>query len=232
MIKIAVCDDERIFRDEISRILKTYSQEMNAKLEVECFVSGEALLQSTVEYDLYFLDYYMTGINGMDTAWLLRNRGIKAQIVFLTYHKEAMQEAFKVKAFRYLIKDSNKEELYHCIDDFINDCCSYEKIKVNGIEGYMIINSKNIQYITASHNGSEVWTEDGSYHSCYSLNEWELRLDRRSFFRSHKNSIVNLGFINKVDSIIELTSGERVELSRRSKLKLQSAMVNYISKYA
>jgi two-component system, LytTR family, response regulator LytT len=231
VINIAICDDELIFRNEISKTLNKYSKEFKIEIHIQSFESGERLLSSNNRFDLYFLDYIMNGINGIETAKTLRDRKVKAPIVYMTFYKEAMQDAFKVNAFRYIFKENNEEELYHCMDDYIAEYCTYEQIKVDTQNGYRIIPCNNIQFITSAHNGSELWTSEGLYQSMNSLNDWVDMLDHTIFFRSHKNSIVNLSYINRVDKVIELTNGERVEISRRKKKSLQESLTNYISKY-
>ncbi len=42
------------------------------------------------------------GINSINTAFALRERGYDEMIIFLTSHTEFMLDAFKVKAFRFL----------------------------------------------------------------------------------------------------------------------------------
>jgi DNA-binding LytR/AlgR family response regulator len=230
-LNIAICDDEVLFRREIYDMLKTYEINNEVHLTVSCFKSGEQLINCEKEFDLYFIDYVMKSINGIRTAKILREKGIKSPIVFLTNYKEAMQEAFVVKAYRYIIKENFKVDLYKCINDYIKEYYTYSKIKVNCEGGYIIIKTINILYIMSAHNGTELGTLDGIYKSMTSLNEWENSLDNSIFFRCHKNSIVNLSYIKKVTNTIELINGERVELSRRNRKKLIDSLLNYFDRH-
>ena len=68
--KIAVCDDEQIFIDDAVAKLKEQSEHC----EISEYTSGEELLNSPLEFNIIFLDIEMTGINGINTAFLLRER--------------------------------------------------------------------------------------------------------------------------------------------------------------
>lgn len=99
-MNIAICDDERIFRD-------TLEQAIRAQLKIcsiRQFVCGEDLLREAADFDVIFLDIEMPGLNGMQTAEMIRKLSKEIRIVFLTSHGEFVHDAFRVRAFRYLSK--------------------------------------------------------------------------------------------------------------------------------
>ncbi len=69
MLKIAVCDDEKIFSDMICGLINKTVKDISA-CDISVFNSGEALLFAYAEndFDIIFLDIEMSGINGMETA--------------------------------------------------------------------------------------------------------------------------------------------------------------------
>ncbi len=106
----AVCDDEKNIREHLSRLIKAQA----VGCCVDLFESGDALLASQTEYDIYFLDIHMPGTNGMQAAEELRGRrraklgpGI---IIFITALREHMSEAFDVNAFHYLVKPLDEKK--------------------------------------------------------------------------------------------------------------------------
>jgi len=96
--KIAVCDDEKIFVDDLTEKIKSCGNEY----EIYPFDSGESLLKSKIVFNIIFLDIEMTGLDGINAAFKLRENGYDGIIIFLTSHTEFMPEAFKVNAFRFL----------------------------------------------------------------------------------------------------------------------------------
>ena len=85
MIKIAICDDERRFVDQIRDILKEYCEEIGQMVYIEGFYDGRMLLdQYRCQFDVIFLDIKMPYIDGMEVAEKIREKDQDVMIVFLT----------------------------------------------------------------------------------------------------------------------------------------------------
>ena len=59
MIKIAICDDDKIFCDEIEEAINNYERTISSAISIEIFYSGEALIEYISDgnvLDLIFLD--------------------------------------------------------------------------------------------------------------------------------------------------------------------------------
>lgn len=98
MIKFAVCDDEPLMARELSASLEAYMEEhRDVPCSVRRFSSGRALLESGDSFDVVFLDVQMASPNGMDTARLLRRRGDRSLLVFVTVLKECVFDTFEVE---------------------------------------------------------------------------------------------------------------------------------------
>lgn len=142
-MNIAVCDDEKIIVDDIA-----------AKLTSQCgdcriikLFSGEQLLESTFDFDMIFLDIEMSGINGMNTANVLRKMGYNGVIIFLTSQLEYMQEAFKVGAFRYLEKPIDNEKFNEAFSNARYDILNTKHIVLNEKGQNLCIKLTDIVYI-------------------------------------------------------------------------------------
>ena len=117
-MRMAVCDDEKPFREEIRAAVYTYSDLHRLEIVLDQFERGEDLLRSENEYEIIFLDYKMEGINGLETAKNLRERNIDSTIIFLTSFPRFVYEAFEVDTFRFFKKPLNEIELYKALDDY------------------------------------------------------------------------------------------------------------------
>ena len=107
MISIAICEDEKIYRDKLKEFLKKFLEQK--KYSVEEFENGESFLErfeSDESYrenlDIVLLDIQMDGINGMDVARKIREWNKKLQIIFITAVPDFLADGYEVKAFRYL----------------------------------------------------------------------------------------------------------------------------------
>lgn len=71
MFRIAICDDEKIFRDDLKEILIRYMTDRGIMLEIDTFSSGKEFVELGIEmvkYKIVFLDINMDELDGIMTA--------------------------------------------------------------------------------------------------------------------------------------------------------------------
>ena len=71
MFKIAICDDENLFTEELKELISGYMMEKDFIFEIDTYNSGEALVElgvGVVRYTVVFLDINMEKIDGIKTA--------------------------------------------------------------------------------------------------------------------------------------------------------------------
>ena len=74
-LKIAICDDDALCRDQILSIVNAYITQKNRDISVSVFDRAAALIdvaQRFGGYDIYILDIIMPGINGIKLGVDLR----------------------------------------------------------------------------------------------------------------------------------------------------------------
>lgn len=99
---------------------------------------------------MIFLDIEMTGINGINAAFALRERGYDGIIIFLTSYTEFMPDAFKVKAFRFLDKPLDSEKFYKAFSEAKKEIMNTEHILLSYISGKTVyLKLADIVYLEA-----------------------------------------------------------------------------------
>lgn len=218
MISIAICEDEketqRLIEDYLDNILKN----INIEYEIKKYISGEELLESNLkDIDILLLDIQMGQINGMDTARKIREVDNKMEIIFITSLIDYVQEGYEVRAYRYLLKPIELEELKKhvltCIKAIEINKNNYIVIK-NKSNTYKI-DSNEIKYIEVQKKYMLIHTINKSFDVRYSLEKIEKDINLDKFVRCHKSFLVNLSYVENIKSnTIVLESGEEVPVSR------------------
>ncbi|WP_195938144.1 LytR/AlgR family response regulator transcription factor [Romboutsia sp. 1001713B170131_170501_G6] len=217
MIRVAICEDEKdtqlLIEDYIHNILKN----INIEYEIQKYNLGEELLESNLkDIDILLLDIQMGQINGMDTARKIREVDNKMEIIFITSLIDYVQEGYEVRAYRYLLKPIELEELKKhilaCIKEIENKN-SYILIK-NKSNTYKIY-SNEIKYIEVQKKNMLIHTINKNLDVRYSLEKIEKDINLDKFVRCHKSFLVNLSYVENIKSnTIILESGEEVPVSR------------------
>lgn len=230
MMKIAICDDEKIFRDQI----KSCISEVSRDFKPDEYVCGNDLVNSRVEYDIIFLDIDMPGISGIETAEKLRGLGAEAEIIFLTSHVEFVYEAFKVRAFRFLQKPVEPDKFGEAFRNAVLNC-EKEKIVIEYKGQVTEMYIDNIVYIESSGEGSFIYDSKGSYcQSPVPLKEWNEKLKDHPFYRIHKTYLVSMKYVSTFEKNTLKLVGytDEFPIARRSISDFRSAYLEFIKNNA
>ena len=233
MLRIAICDDNEHVCAQMKEFCSSFlGESINHELLV--FNDGLQLTNCKQHIDILFLDIEMPFLNGFKVAEELYKRSRDTRIIFLTNYAEMMQKAFKVKAFRYLIKPVNEEELKESLTEAIKDIHSNTKIVVNCSESEgkteIIVYEKDIMYIEAIGDGSVIYTfAQGHIISRKPLKYWEEQLTDALFFQTHKSFIVSLAYVTSVKkNSVTILGGIEVPLAKRKSAIFNEYVATYI----
>ena len=205
VLKIAICDDEKEFRDAAERMLKLYMEDKGVSYQVDTFGVPSDLVDATEKgtiYDIYLLDIYMPGITGMSIATELRSRSVKSPVIFLTSSTDHALEAFGVDATHYLLKPYTKDNFYMGMEKAMQSITSHkdDSIVLKVDNEYRSISISKILYCEAEDKYQRLYLENGERllvritgtELYKQLSEFEC------FYRCGRAHIVNLNHISKV----------------------------------
>ena len=208
--RIAICEDEAFYREELLALLKAYGNETDNSLEIDYYSSGEAFLEDGENkvYQIIILDVEMGQLSGVEVARELRKHDENVQIIFATSHEKYALNAFDVSALGYLVKPVSYIKLKHILSkaimmiDFMKDKDDAKKkyIKVKSKYESVNILVDSIRYIEKKRNKSIIHGKDNVY-SCYeTLSQLYEKLDILKFIYTHQGYIVNY---NKIQEVLE-----------------------------
>ena len=242
MIRAIVIDDERLARQELKNLLQSFD---NIQIVAESGKPEEALdLIERENPDPIFLDIQMPGMTGFELLDELEGKA--PEVIFVTAYDEYALKAFEVNALDYLMKPVEESRLQESIDKIakrIEKKKSEENVHVNDGklelhdqvflkdgEKCWFVELEKIRLFESEGNYVRVYFDESRPLILKSLNALTDRLSEKFFFRASRKHIVNLRWIEKVETwfngglLVILKDGTKVEVSRRQSVKLKEMM--------
>lgn len=103
-LDIAVVEDEKAIREHIMSLIENQEPASHP----EGFATGEELLAAKRRFDIVFLDIQMEGLNGIETARILREKQEETILVFVTGIREYVFEALDLYAASHYHRHSGE----------------------------------------------------------------------------------------------------------------------------
>lgn len=225
MMQIAICDDNKVFLDDIhDKLTKLLPEEV----EYLRFESGDAFLNADVEPDFLFLDIEMPGTDGITLKDLLDSSDKKTRIIFLTNYENRMREAFGNRVIGFLNKPVDIDDLKNITDKILRDIQKrvYE-FDINN--KHVMIPVDDILYIESDDKYTYLNTvKKERYCIRRTMKEWIEDLPEELFCRINRSYIIHYDLCKNGIKKILLPDNREVEVSRLYRDKLKKGYTDYL----
>ena len=242
MMRTMIVDDERLARQEIKRLLESFSE---IEVIAESGVVDEALdIIEKEKPDLLLLDIQMPGKTGFELLDELN--GPAPEVIFITAYDEYALQAFEVNALDYLMKPFDKNRLIDSVlkvskrvedrresrrvSDEVETLSTKDQVFLKDGDKCWFVELSKVRLFESEGNYVRVYFDDQRPLILKSLNGLTERLNEKYFFRASRKHIVNLKWIDKVETwfngglLVFLKDGTKVEVSRRQSVRLKEMM--------
>lgn len=230
-MKIAICDDDIEYINQIERLLDGYREENN--LEISIFSSGEELLKTMDDnrYDLMFLDIEMKEISGIDVARIIKEKGYNAIIFFITNYTSYVSDTFILGAFQFLIKPINEKLFIKEFERALEEHKARHQQYVVRWKGITTsIKYSDICYIEVYDKHLYIRTDDAIYQCVGNLMDEYDKLKLYQFSRCHKGYIVNLAKIKNIGKqAVTMRNGDVVPIGRKFREEINNDFTVYLA---
>jgi two-component system, LytTR family, response regulator len=226
-MKALIVDDERIARQELRRLLAAHPE---IEIAAEAHNGEHALeLISKLAPDVIFLDIQMPEMTGFE---MLAKLDDVPQVIFTTAYDEYAIKAFEVSALDYLLKPIASARLAAAVAKLRPPKVPprLEQVFVRDGERCWLVRVADIYLLESEGNYTRVCFKGERPLITRSLAALETRLDPAIFFRTSRAQIINLKWVEKVETgpagnlVITLRSGATVAASRRQSAALREAL--------
>lgn len=232
-MRIAIVDDISAEADRMKKILQKIAPEKCMNFDISCFESGESFLNDfeNNSFDIIFMDIYMNGISGVDTAKEIRRKDQNCLLIFLTISTEHMCEAFSCHAFEYIQKPVDEERVFRIITDALHILpkkMQYMEF-ISNRQTVRLLYSDFVTAVSADHYLNITDCNDRIYKIRQALSAFIKPLETDSrFLQINKGIMVNMDYVVSIEAnICTLKNGRTLPVKVRDSLKIKEIWYYY-----
>lgn len=224
MLRIAICDDNRLDVERLEAALDTLS---SYSISYDVYFSADELLKYTFQnkesYHLYIFDIEMPGMTGLELAREIRKNGEKALFVFLTGYTEYVMEAFDVITFDYISKPITAEKLESVLVKAMN---YLNMVKQDFTFRYgrkqFRVSCGDILYFEKKGRLAVIHTIPENFKTNMTVSELWKQLDERVFTQIHASYIINMEHLRSVEGDeAVMDNGDRLLISHSHRQEIR-----------
>ncbi len=215
MLQAAICDNEELFTQKMKTLLADCLKGYELDAQIETFASAQAFLQAcqTKRYDFVFLDVELDEASGMDVACEMRKTNPDAILVFASGFVKYAVQGYKVRAFRYLLKQELEEEFPICMKEVLQEIKRQRQtMSIKTVDGAAVsVRLSDIWYLEGKNHNVCVCTAGGDYLVHDTLNHLCAQIPSEDFMRIQRSFCVNMRNVVQV-------KGNTVQLANKTVL--------------
>lgn len=232
-MRIAIVDDleeEAVF---MKKLLYSFADETDLSFDISCFINGREFLAAFERnrFDVVFMDIYMDGMTGVETAEILRKRDIRSILIFLTTSTEHMPEAFSCHAFEYIQKPADYERVRTVMTD-VMDLFSETPLYMEFISNRQSVRLLYSDFAAAVSSDHYIEITDISgnvYKTRMKLSDFtEPLLGDSRFLQINKGILVNMDWIVMFEeNVCIMQNGLKLPVKVRDRIQIEKIWLSY-----
>lgn len=232
MVRVAMVEDDALYRDQLTQYLRTYEKESGETFRISVFKDGTEIAEGYKGgYDIILMDIEMRHMDGMTAAERIREVDAEVVIIFITNMPQYVMKGYTVDAMDYVLKPVTYYAFSQRIERALQRMKRRNKryIAINHQGGMLKLDVSQITYIEVRDHDLVYNTCKGSFTAKGTLAEAEQMLGQRNFFRCNKGYLVNLEYVESVQNYDVQVGDTWLQVSRPKKKALMDALNDYIN---
>lgn len=234
MIRIAIVEDEQLFREKILRYLHRYEEKNKQSFSVKTFENGmQFLTDYHPEYDIIFMDIEMPYLNGMETAKRIRKVDSRTAIAFITNMANYAVQGYEVEAIDFIVKPFTYEVFEYKLGRILSrteDKREKSSIIVKSDNLVHNIRITKLRYVEISGHTLIYHMEKEQLEMRGSMREAEQLLEGHGFCKCSQSYLVNLRFITRIEANDVYLGDFAIPISRGRKKDVVRAMSDFMAR--
>lgn len=214
-MRIAICDIDKNFVLKIKNAIYHYADVNRFDIVVDCYNSGEKLLESKTTYNLIFLEYNLSGINGLETAKKIKNIYQNTTIIFMSGDTSFVFEAFKVSPFRFLKKPIKSHQFSEALDSYFKKIGKECPLWIKSHDQTFCLSTEEVLFLEADNKHCYVHLKNERLECNKTMARVFEVLPKNHFSKINRAFVVNLDYItNYSHEELKLKNGVLLPISR------------------
>lgn len=231
-MQIAICDDDKVFRQELKESIMRYRKEKRIAADIFEFDDPTALLACESVFDMVFMDYCFKEQNGLEAAKTLRARNFTGSIIFVTGYPQFVYDSFEVQPFRFFVKPLEEEKLRAAMDQYLRQHTLLNHIVIIQNGEQLTLDAAGILYLEGDGKYCLIRTSDNTYRSSKTLSQVQALLPEHCFYRIHKSYVVNMYSVSAIQGHeLLFVNGERASIGRSRLKDVKKSYMNFVKNY-
>lgn len=232
MLRIAICDDDKIICQQLEDMLTDIEEETNEQFEVEVFYSGEELyryLTKNNRYNLIFLDIEMRDLNGVEVGKKIRDEmnDEATQIVYISGREDYAMDLFEVRPLNFLIKPVSKNKVEAAVNKAIKilgESKHFYEYK-NGNVNFSV-SVGDILYFESDGRKVNIILMDDVKSFYGKLSEVEEKLRNQDFIMIHKSYLINFNHVIEYTyDYVKMSNKETLTISQNNRKAVREQLL-------
>jgi len=228
IVQIAVIEDIQADQEHLVSLVERYCASRNVTAGITCFSSGDAFLKAfrPGRFQCVFVDIYMEGTDGMETARIICREDPACRIIFSTVSISHAVASYEVRAAWYLTKPIGARRLADAMDTVCLDLLHRSralKIHVHGTPLRLPLG--DIFYLDSLDRQARIHLQDRTLEADEPVGAlMDTLLQDERFLSCNRNTVVNLDHVTQAkDHDFLLENGVAVPLRQRGRAALRKA---------
>lgn len=232
LIKLLILEDDAGDSRRLSSFCERYARENGYEIDTQVFASPDELPEDADGCDAALLDIMIDGAPaGVEIARRLRMGRWDGALVFITSSTDFYPEGFEVGAAHYLVKPLAWDNFCSAMERVMEKTGFPGKTLILPVpRGEVAISERNILFAEVYDHDTLIHTVGGTLNITMPLRELEM-LFSKAFTRCFRSYVVNMIHIDRIEEgDLILSGGEKIPVSRRSRMEIQSRYMEYRNK--